>query len=105
MVTNFRKVATYDNGNPPMKSYDSLITWSREAMWQIENVISPLPQYNQNLVPHSFSHDPLISYTCGNLIIWYLNFHIPSVMKIRVVNLFDLKFTKKLFVNHFVGYF
>ena len=47
MATNLDKVTAYDIGAPHTKSHESLITWTYVAhliLWQIINIISPIPQ-------------------------------------------------------------
>ena len=41
MATNLLKVVTRDEENLPIMSDGSLITWSREVAWQIENLNLP----------------------------------------------------------------
>ena len=44
MTTKLGRVVTYHETLQPIKSYDPLITWYFEIMWQTKNVISPLPE-------------------------------------------------------------
>ena len=42
IATRPGRVVAYDDGILHMMSHDLLTTWSREVMWQIEGLISPL---------------------------------------------------------------
>ena len=44
MDNNFDRMVTYFEGDPPIKSYDPVITWSCKITKQIKN-ISQMPQY------------------------------------------------------------
>ena len=37
-------VVAHDEGNSPIMSHDPLTTYSREVMWQIKSLMSPIPQ-------------------------------------------------------------
>ena len=41
ITTKFFRMVTYDEGLQPIKSHDSLITWSHKFTWKIKNLISP----------------------------------------------------------------
>ena len=44
MTTKLGTVVTYHKELSPIKSHDPLIMWSREIMWQIKIIITPLPE-------------------------------------------------------------
>ena len=44
MTTTLGRVGVSDEGNSPMMPHDPLTTWSREVMWQIKSLISPISQ-------------------------------------------------------------
>ena len=44
MATKLCMVLNYDEGNSPMISRDSLITWSRQFTWQFKSLIPPILQ-------------------------------------------------------------
>ena len=44
MTKNLGRVVVYDEGNSYMMPDDPLTMWSREVTWQIESLISPIPQ-------------------------------------------------------------
>ena len=91
MATKLIRAATSVKRNPPRKSHDTLIMWSREVIRQMSSSTIPI-----TTKPLSFSHDPLISQSPDKIKILYSHFHIPSFMKIRVVNLLELKFTRNI---------
>ena len=44
IATKYGRVVLYDEQDSPMMPLDPLITWSREIDWQINSLISPIPQ-------------------------------------------------------------
>ena len=44
MATKLDKMITYFDGLLPIKSHDSLITWSCGITWKTKTIISPIPQ-------------------------------------------------------------
>ena len=52
LATKLGTMITYLDRFPPLKSHDSLITWSDEITWKTKTIISPIPQclWLQNLV-------------------------------------------------------
>ena len=50
MATRLDRVMVYDKGPSCTKLNDSLIKWSYEITWQIENVISLIPQFLWTLI-------------------------------------------------------
>ena len=52
LATKLGTMITYLDRFLPLKSHDSLITWSYEITWQTETIISPIPQclWLQNFV-------------------------------------------------------
>ena len=43
-ASKLRRMKTYQEGLPPIKSQHSLFMWSSEIVWQTKTIIAPLPQ-------------------------------------------------------------
>ena len=70
MATKLGRVVSYDEGNSTIMSDDPLVTWSHDVMWQIENLISPLPQgvWLSNVADWWLM--VRVNHLCGHMILW-----------------------------------